>query len=82
MRCRPTRPSRATWSPAQSEEALPDLLVCVTDATNLRLNLRLVLEAKRLGLPMVVALNMTDMAQEAGHRGRRRRCSRASSACR
>jgi ferrous iron transport protein B len=48
----------------KSEEALPDLLVCVTDATNLRLNLRLVLEAKRLGLPMVVALNMTDMAKK------------------
>ncbi|MBU2285824.1 MAG: ferrous iron transporter B [Gammaproteobacteria bacterium] len=50
----------------QSDEALPDLLVCVTDATNLRLNLRLVLEARRLGLPMVVALNMTDMARKQG----------------
>ncbi|MBT2302913.1 ferrous iron transporter B [Variovorax paradoxus] len=50
----------------RSQEALPDLLVCVTDATNLRLNLRLVLEAKRLGLPMVVALNMTDMAKKQG----------------
>ena len=50
----------------KSREALPDLLVCVTDATNLRLNLRLVLEAKRLGLPMVVALNMTDMAKKQG----------------
>lgn len=50
----------------QSREALPDLLVCVTDATNLRLNLRLVLEAKRLGLPIVVALNMTDMAKKQG----------------
>jgi ferrous iron transport protein B len=50
----------------QSQEALPDLLVCVTDATNLRLNLRLVLDAKKLGLPMVVALNMTDMARKQG----------------
>ncbi|WP_077000399.1 ferrous iron transporter B [Variovorax sp. KK3] len=50
----------------KSQEALPDLLVCVTDATNLRLNLRLVLEARRLGLPMVVALNMTDMAKKQG----------------
>jgi ferrous iron transport protein B len=50
----------------KSSEALPDLLVCVTDATNLRLNLRLVLEARRLGLPMVVALNMTDMAKKQG----------------
>ena len=50
----------------QSSEALPDLLVCVTDATNLRLNLRLVLEARALGLPMVVALNMSDMARRQG----------------
>ncbi len=50
----------------QSKEAMPDLLVCVTDATNLRLNLWLVLEARKLGLPMVVALNMTDMAKKQG----------------
>ncbi|MDM0043608.1 ferrous iron transporter B [Variovorax dokdonensis] len=50
----------------KSTEALPDLLVCVTDATNLRLNLRLVLEARALGLPMVVALNMSDMARKQG----------------
>jgi ferrous iron transport protein B len=50
----------------QSKEPTPDLLVCVTDATNLRLNLRLVLEARKLGLPMVVALNMTDMAKRQG----------------
>jgi len=50
----------------KSSEALPDLLVCVTDATNLRLNLRLVLEARGLGVPMVVALNMTDMAKKQG----------------
>jgi ferrous iron transport protein B len=49
-----------------SSEPLPELVVCVTDATNLRLNLRLVLEARKLGLPMLVALNMTDMAQRQG----------------
>jgi ferrous iron transport protein B len=43
-------------------EPLPDLIVCVVDATNLRLNLRLVLEARALNLPMVVALNMYDSA--------------------
>jgi len=48
------------------DEPRPDLLVCVTDATNLRLNLRLVVEAKRLGLPMVLALNMTDVAKHRG----------------
>lgn len=47
-------------------EERPDLLICVTDATNLRLNLRLVVEAKRLGLPMVLALNMADVAQHRG----------------
>ncbi len=47
-------------------EQRPDLLVCVTDATNLRLNLRLVLEAKRLGLPMILALNMSDVARRRG----------------
>jgi ferrous iron transport protein B len=39
-------------------EPAPDVVVCVVDATNLRLNLRLVLEVKRLGLPMMLALNM------------------------
>jgi ferrous iron transport protein B len=49
-------------------EPTPDLLVCVVDATNLRLNLRLVLELKRLGRPMMVALNMSDVAQQRGYR--------------
>jgi ferrous iron transport protein B len=49
-------------------EERPDLLVCVTDATNLRLNLRLVVEARRLGLPMVLALNMADVAEHRGVR--------------
>ena len=47
-------------------EARPELLVCVTDATHLRLNLRLVLEARELGLPMVLVLNMSDMARRQG----------------
>ena len=47
-------------------EASPDLVVCVVDATNLRLNLRLVLEIKRLGLPMILALNMVDVAKKRG----------------
>ena len=44
----------------------PDLLVAVVDATNLRMNLRLVLELKRLGRPMLVALNMVDTARARG----------------
>lgn len=47
-------------------EPLPDRLVCVADATNLQLNLRLVLEARALGLPMALALNMSDAARRAG----------------
>jgi ferrous iron transport protein B len=47
-------------------EQTPDAVVCVVNATNLRLNLRLVLEIKRLGLPMVLALNMVDVAKKRG----------------
>ncbi len=47
-------------------ESQPDFVVSVTDATNLRQNLRLVLSLKRLGLPMVVALNMSDIARRKG----------------
>jgi ferrous iron transport protein B len=50
-----------------ASEPAPDLLVCVVDATNLRLNLRLVLELKRLGRPMIVALNMSDIAAQRGY---------------
>ena len=49
----------------RGEEA-PDIIVCVVSAVNLRLNLRLVLEIKRLGLPMVLALNMIDVAKKRG----------------
>ncbi|MEK8048617.1 ferrous iron transporter B [Ideonella sp. DXS22W] len=47
-------------------ERQPDAVVAVVDATNLRMNLRLVLELKRLGRPMVVALNMADVARARG----------------
>lgn len=50
----------------RADEAVPDLLLCVVDATNLRLNLRLVLEARTLGLPMVLVLNMSDRARHEG----------------
>ncbi|MCA0311073.1 MAG: ferrous iron transporter B [Proteobacteria bacterium] len=56
-------------------EPLPDLLVCVVDATRLRLNLRLVLEARQLGLPVLVALNMSDVAERQGVRVDRERLS-------
>ncbi|HEY8878830.1 MAG TPA: ferrous iron transporter B [Roseateles sp.] len=47
-------------------EKRPDLVVCVLDATNLRRNLRLVLAVRRMGLPIVVALNMADLAARRG----------------
>jgi ferrous iron transport protein B len=50
-----------------ASEPPPDLLVCVVDATNLRLNLRLVLELKRIGRPLLVALNMSDVAKQRGY---------------
>jgi len=47
-------------------ETRPDAVVCVTDATNLRQNLRLVLALKRLGVPLLLALNMSDLARKRG----------------
>ncbi len=49
-------------------EVPPDVIVCVADATNLRLIMRLVLELKAVGRPMVLALNMYDIAQRQGLR--------------
>ena len=43
-----------------------DAIVAVVDATNLRNHLRFVLELRRLGLPMLVALNMVDLAERDG----------------
>jgi len=51
-----------------SGEAAPEALICVADATNLRLVLRLVLELKQVGRPFVLALNMYDIAQRQGLR--------------
>src|SRR5690606_17262963 len=47
-------------------EAAPDVLVCVMDATNLRLHLRFALELRELGRPMIVAVNMMDVARRRG----------------
>ncbi len=47
-------------------ETAPDAIIAVVDATNLRMNLRLVLELKKLGRPMMVALNMADVARSQG----------------
>jgi len=47
-------------------EASPEILLCVGDATNLRLAVRLVLELHQVGLPVVLALNMHDIARHRG----------------
>ncbi len=47
-------------------EDAPDLAVCVVDASNLERNLYLVTQVIDVGLPVIVALNMTDAAEEAG----------------
>ena len=70
IRCapaRPTRRSRATscWAGCASDVA-PDLIVCVGDASNLRLALRLALELKRVGRPVMLSLNMMDIARKRG----------------
>jgi ferrous iron transport protein B len=49
-----------------SGEALPDLVLCVADSTNLRLTIRLLLELKRTGRPMILVLNMFDIATRRG----------------
>jgi ferrous iron transport protein B len=51
-----------------ASEAPPDVIVAVADATNLRLVLRLVLELKAVGRPMVLVLNMYDIAERQGLR--------------
>ena len=48
------------------DEEVPEAIVCVADATNLRLNLRLVLELKKLDRPIILALNMMDEAEKQG----------------
>jgi len=48
---------------ARQDETTPDGLVCVVDATNLRLGLKIVLDLAQLGLPTVLALNMMDVAE-------------------
>ena len=49
-----------------ASEALPEFLLCVADATDLRLSLRLALELKALGAPMALVLNMADIAKHRG----------------
>ena len=47
-------------------EHQPDVIICVVDATNLRNHLKFVLEVRDVGLPLIVALNMIDLAERDG----------------
>ncbi len=48
------------------DEGSPVALIAVADATNLERNLGLVLELRALGVPLVLALNMMDLARRRG----------------
>lgn len=60
--------TRAVCLGQLKDEVAPDLLVCVVDATNLRLHLGLILEIHQLGRPMMLVLNMMDEARRRGIR--------------
>ena len=47
-------------------EYFPDILVFIADASNLKRNLLLFTQVKDLGVPVVLALNMLDQADQAG----------------
>lgn len=49
-----------------SETKRPDRVVCVVDASNLERNLFLVSQVIDLGLPVILALNMVDVARSRG----------------
>lgn len=59
------------------DEPRPDVLVAVIDATNLERNLYLTSQLLDLGLPMLLVLNMTDLAEEQGIYIRRELLARA-----
>jgi ferrous iron transport protein B len=50
----------------QDGQARPDVVVTIVDASNLERNLYLMTQVLELGVPVVVALNMTDVAQAQG----------------
>src|SRR5215468_8091430 len=52
----------------QPGEPRPDVVVSIVDASNLDRNLYLTTQAMELGVPVVVALNMVDVARRHGIR--------------
>src|SRR3546814_2649334 len=60
------RVTRDVITGAQAGERLPDAIIVVVDAANLDNHLRFTLQLIALGLPVVVALNMIDLATRDG----------------
>jgi ferrous iron transport protein B len=60
----------------QQGEARPDVVVSIVDASNLERNLYLTTQALELGVPVVIALNMIDVAAAQGIRIDAERLSR------
>ena len=60
------RVTRDVVTGTQAGERLPDALVVVVDAANLDNHLRFALQLIALGLPVVIALNMIDLAERDG----------------
>jgi len=50
----------------QAGEPRPDVILSIVDASNLERNLYLTTQALEMGIPVVVALNMVDVAQAQG----------------
>jgi ferrous iron transport protein B len=50
----------------QPDTPRPDVIICVVDASNLERNLYLVAQMLELNIPIVVALNMVDVAEKNG----------------
>ena len=50
----------------RADTPMPDRIVCIADATNLERNLYLVHQILDLGRPVVLVLNMMDLAAQAG----------------
>lgn len=67
-RCSDERVTRDAILGFLHTEPVPEVLACVIDATNLLQGLRLVFELKRIGRPMIVVLNMIDIAERQGRK--------------
>lgn len=57
--------ARALFGGIEGEER-PDIIICVIDATNLERSLYLLFQVIEFGRPVVVALNMVDLAEKRG----------------